>query len=195
MLLFAASAASSVLRSKTLKLTGFTPGNLSQIRGPRRIRDSLGCGTERQKSASVPRQWDESACLRGATHVRRDISSHPLCSCYGERAVDVSIPAGRAVFPGFRSVGRFQPRASFSVRRMAWYSCSVIAVFVTAYSTIVSQIAPNVNRLRSKTGKFRGSYSIKIQQGCSGREQSTRQRLEAALRRVIELQQLTSLGG
>ncbi|WP_294533080.1 hypothetical protein, partial [uncultured Pseudoflavonifractor sp.] len=30
----AAGAASSVLRSKTLKLTGFTPGNLSQIRGP-----------------------------------------------------------------------------------------------------------------------------------------------------------------
>ena len=109
--------------------------------------------------------------------------------------MDVSIPAGRAVFPGFRSVGRFQPGASFSVRRMAWYSCSVIAVFVTAYSTIVSQISPNVNRLRPKTGKFRGSYSIKIQQGCSGREQSTRQRLEAALRRVIELQQLTSLGG
>ena len=135
---------------------------------------------ERQKSASVPRQWDESACLRGATHVRRDISSHPLCSCYGERAVDVSIPAGRAVFPGFRSVGRFQPGASFSVRRMAWYSCSVIAVFVTAYSTIVSQIGPNVNRLRPKTGKFKGSHSIKIQQGCSGRNFITAQRLRAA---------------
>ena len=42
--------------------------------------------------------------------------------------MDVSIPAGRAVFPGFRSVGRFQPGASFSVRRQARYSCSVIAV-------------------------------------------------------------------
>ena len=176
MLLFAASAASSVLRSKTLKLTGFTPGNLSQIGGPRRIRDSLGCGTERQKSASVPRQWDESACLRGATHVRRDVSSCPLCSCYGERAVDVSIPAGRAVFPGFRSVGRFQPKAPFSVRRQARYSCSVIAVFVTAYSTIVSQIAPNVNRLQPKTGKFRGTQPNWNAQSCSGRSSSMAQK-------------------
>ena len=44
-----------------------------------------------------------------------------------------------------------------------------------------------VNRLQPKTGKFRGSYSIKIQQGCSGRNFITAQRLRAALRRVIEL--------
>ena len=48
-----AGAASSVLRSKTLKLTGFTPGNLSQIRGPRRIRDSLGIKTQKAPPSPV----------------------------------------------------------------------------------------------------------------------------------------------
>ena len=35
---------------------------------------------------------DESACLRGATHVQRS-SDRPQTSCYGEGAVDVSAPA------------------------------------------------------------------------------------------------------
>ena len=146
MLLFAASAASSVLRSKTLKLTGFTPGNLSQIGGPQRIRDSLGCGTKDKKAPPSP---------------------------------DNGTKAPASVVPPMFG-GIFRPTLCAPVTgsgpwmspspRMAWYSCSVIAVFVTAYSTIVSQIGPNVNRLRPKTGKFRGSYFIKIRQSCSGRK-------------------------
>ena len=195
MLLFAASAASSVLRSKTLKLTGFTPGNLSQIGGPRRIRDSLGCGTERQKSASVPRQWDESACLRGATHVRRDVSSCPLCSCYGERAVDVSIPAGRAVFPGFRSVGRFQPRASLSVRRLARYSCSVIAVF---YHCIQHNSIPdcqNCQLFAALKREIQGQISHQNTARLFGQRAKHEAETWGGIEIANELQRLTSLGG
>jgi hypothetical protein len=195
LLLFAASAASSVLRSKTLKLTGFTPGNLSQIGGPRRIRDSLGCGTERQKSASVPGQWDESACLRGATHVRRDVSSCPLCSCYGERAVDVSIPAGRAVFPGFRSVGRFQPGASFSVRRMAWYSCSVIAVLCHCIQHNSIPNCPQCQPFAAQNREIQGQISHQNTARLFGQRAKHEEETWGGIEIANELQKLTSLGG
>lgn len=47
------------------------------------------------KRRSRPLSRDESACFRGATHVRR--KKRPLAFCCGKGAAPVSGPAGRAV--------------------------------------------------------------------------------------------------
>ena len=50
-----------------------------------------------KKSALIPAVWDESGqTLRGATQIRSMSAEGrllPLASCYGEGAVDVSVPA------------------------------------------------------------------------------------------------------
>ena len=56
-----------------------------------------------------------------------------LCSCYGERAVDVSIPA-RKLSSHSPAAARSQPMARLSaVRRTLRYSCLVLAVFPAIY--------------------------------------------------------------
>ena len=50
------------------------------------------------KKRSRPLRWDESVeTLRGATQFQPPCG--PFCSCYGERAVDVSIPARLLSWP------------------------------------------------------------------------------------------------
>ena len=56
--------------------------------------------------------WDESVMLRGATQFR-PLRGALWRSCYGERTVDVSIPAGRAVF-ALCAGARLQPMARLS---------------------------------------------------------------------------------
>ena len=61
------------------------------------------------KKRSRPLRWDESVqTLRGATQFQPPCG--PFCSCYGERAVDVSIPARLLSWPVL-------PRCAFSRRR------------------------------------------------------------------------------
>ena len=61
------------------------------------------------KKRSRPLRWDESVeTLRGATQFQPPCG--PFCSCYGERAVDVSIPARLLSWPVL-------PQCAFSRRR------------------------------------------------------------------------------
>ena len=72
-------------------------------------------GLWEKKNAPVPLTWDESKTLRGATQIQEVIHLSSLFSCYGERAVDVSVPALPLSFT--QRAGDALSGASLSVRR------------------------------------------------------------------------------